>query len=101
MGHPLDVDTDAIRAMGTSLNGEADRVTGLDPCAALDAAVSAMQGPAIGAAASRAGTPLLGSYRAHAAVLREMAATAQTSAHEFDDTDHNFRRRLDIAAGGQ
>ncbi|QKT12150.1 type VII secretion target [Rhodococcus sp. W8901] len=100
MGDPLGVNTEALRSLAASLTGEADRISGIDPSGPIDAATAAMPGSSVGAAAARAGHPLLRSYRDAAERLRQMAATAEANARVYDDADHAFRRALDTTAGG-
>ncbi|MFD1810999.1 type VII secretion target [Rhodococcus gannanensis] len=100
MGQPFEVDTDALRALAASLNGEADRIAGVDPSAAIGAVAAGMPGSAVGAAAGRACTPLLDAYRVRTDALREMAAAARSSADGYADTDNAFRASLGVTGGG-
>lgn len=100
MGDQLGVDTEALRSLAASLTGEGDRISGIDPSGPIDAATAAMPGSSVAAAAARAGHPLLRSYHDTAERLREMAATAETNARVYDDTDATFRRDL-AATGGE
>ncbi|WP_197059902.1 type VII secretion target [Prescottella defluvii] len=95
MGDQLGVDTEALRSLAVSLTGEADRIAGIDPSGAIDAATAAMPGSSVGAAAARAGRPLLQSYRDIAERLRDMSANAETNARVYDDADHAFRLTLE------
>ncbi|RVW02838.1 type VII secretion target [Rhodococcus xishaensis] len=99
MGDQLGVDTEALRSLAASLTGEADRISGVDPSGRIDAAAAAMPGSSVGAAAARAGHPLLRSYRDAAERLREMATTAEANARSYDDADAAFRLNLDAMAG--
>lgn len=99
LGDQLGVDTEALRSLAASLTGEADRISGIDPSGPIDAAAAAMPGSSVGAAAARAGHPLLRSYRGTAERLREVAATAETNARIYDDADHAFSLNLDTTAG--
>lgn len=101
MGDQLKVETEAVRSLAASLTGEADRIAGIDPSGQIDAAAAALPGSAVAASASRAGHPLLSSYREMAARLREMATTAEANARSYDTADHTFRRDLDATAGGR
>ena len=98
LGDQLGVDTEALRSLAASLTGEADRISGIDPSGPIDGAAAAMPGSSVGAAAARAGGPLLRSYRDTAGRLREMAATAEANARAYDDADHVFRLDLDTTA---
>lgn len=99
LGDQLGVDTEALRSLAASLTGEADRISGIDPSGQLDAA-TAMPGSSVGAAAARAGRPLLRSYRDTAERLRDMSANAEANARVYDETDAAFRRDL-AATGGE
>ncbi|PTR24215.1 excreted virulence factor EspC (type VII ESX diderm) [Rhodococcus sp. OK519] len=98
MGDQLGVDTEALRSLAASLTGEGDRISGIDPSRPIDAATAAMPGSSVGAAAARAGHPLLRSYRNTAERLRDMSANAEANARGYDETDDTFRR--DLAATG-
>lgn len=100
MGDQLSVDTEALRSLAASLTGEADRISGIDPSGAIDAATAAMPGSSVGAAAARAGRPLVQSYRDTAERLRNMSANAEANARVYDETDAAFRRDL-AATGGE
>jgi hypothetical protein len=100
VGQQFDVDTGALRALAASLTGEADRIAGIDPSAGIEAAADGMPGSAVGAAAGRAGAPLLAAYRVRTDALREMAAAAQSSADGYADTDDSFRASLGVTGGG-
>ncbi|QBJ97699.1 hypothetical protein ERC79_18445 [Rhodococcus sp. ABRD24] len=100
MGDQLGVDTDTLRWLATSLTGAADRISGIELSALIDAVTSAMPASSAAAAAARAGEPLLGSYRDTAGRLRAMAATTEANAREYDATDHTSRLNLGTTAGG-
>lgn len=95
----LGVDVDALRSMAKALRGEADRIAEIDPVGPIDAAAGAMPASAIGAAAARAGVPLLKAYRDTAERLRDMSAYADSNSRDYDTADQNFRRQLDAKAG--
>ncbi|MGF7123082.1 hypothetical protein [Rhodococcus sp. BE178] len=100
MGDQLGVDTEALRSLAASLTVEADRISGIDPSGPIDAATAAMPGSSVGAAAARAGAPLLRSHRDTAERLRDMSANSEANARVYDETDATFRRDL-AATGGE
>ncbi|WP_181818740.1 type VII secretion target [Rhodococcus sp. AG1013] len=99
MGDQLGVDTEALRSLAASLTVEADRISGIDPSGPIDAAAGAMPGSSVGAAAARAGAPLLRSHRDTAERLRDMSANSEANAHVYDGAERAFRQQLDIKSG--
>lgn len=98
MGGHLRVDVDAVRLLAASTRGEADRIAGLDPTGPVDSAAAAVPGSSIGAAAARAGAPLLAAYRDTTERLRAVASAAESNAGDYAATEQSFRLTLDAAA---
>jgi len=90
----LQVDIDALRALGASLLATADSVGSLDPVAPIVAAAYAMPNSAFGAVARSAAVPTLAGYRGVSDRIRDMSSASLASAESYEDTDRVFSDQL-------
>lgn len=90
----LQVDIDALRALGAALTVTADSVGSLDPVTPIVAAADAMPNSAFGAVARSAALPTLAGYRGVSDRIRDMSSASLTSAQTYEDTDRAFGDQL-------
>lgn len=90
----LEVDSESLRALSSSLMDIAETISSLDPSQSIAVGVAAMPRSAVGEVAAGSARPILDAYRATADRLRHMANAALTSAHSYDDAEHAFREQL-------
>lgn len=90
----LEVDSESLRALASSLVETADAVAALDPSPPVDAGAAAMPDSVFGAVAASSAQPLLAAYRATADRIRAMADAAVASAHGYDEAEATFRDQL-------
>ncbi|MDZ7914962.1 MAG: UDP-glucose 4-epimerase [Rhodococcus sp. (in: high G+C Gram-positive bacteria)] len=90
----LQVDIDALRALGATLTATADSVGSLDPVAPIVAAADAMPNSAFGEVARSAALPTLAGYRGVSDRIRDMASASLNSAKTYEDTDRAFSDQL-------
>ncbi|MDV8022542.1 UDP-glucose 4-epimerase [Rhodococcus sp. IEGM 1330] len=90
----LQVDLDALRALGSALTASADSVESLDPAAPIAAAADAMPNSAFGDVARSAAIPTLDAYRGVSARIRAMSSASSASAGSYEDTDRAFSDQL-------
>jgi hypothetical protein len=96
----LEVDSESLRALSSSLIETADAVAALDPSPPVETGAAAMPNSAFGAAAAASAEPILAAYRATAERIRAMADAALASAHSYDEAEAAFRDQLIEYQGG-
>lgn len=90
----LEIESDSLRALSSSLVDTADAVALLDPSPPVDVGVAAMPHSAFGMAAGPSAEPIIAAYRATADRLRHIADAASTSADGYDEAEATFRHQL-------
>lgn len=90
----LEVDSDSLRALSSSLVDTADAVASLDPSPPVESGAAAMPNSAFGAAAASSAEPVIAAYRTTAERLRQLADAALASANGYDQAEAAFRHQL-------